>query len=128
MASVYKPLLDADDFCTVSLSSASPQQLMSIFDQYCASHSLTFNVCKSACMFFKGKMNKLCDNISVVLSANNIDFVHEKNYLGLITILSMKTSDVVRQTRKFYANQYVTAQFLFMHLLFKMCVNQVILC
>ena len=97
VASVYKPLLYADDLCTVSLSSAGPQQLMSICDQYCASHSLTFNVCKSACMFFKGKMNKLCDNISVVLSGNNIDFVHEKNYLGLITILSMKTSsDVVR--------------------------------
>ena len=48
-------------------------------------------------------MNKLCD-VSVVLSGNNIDFVHETKYLGVIINLSLKTSsDVVRQTRKFYA-------------------------
>ena len=45
-------LLYADDLCIVSLSSAGLQQLLSICDQYCASHSLTFNVCKSVCMFF----------------------------------------------------------------------------
>ena len=55
-------------------------------------------------MFFKSKMNKLCDNVPVVLSRNNIDFVHETKYLGVIINSSMKTSsDVVRQTRKFYA-------------------------
>ena len=55
-------------------------------------------------MFFKSNMNKLCDNVSVVLSGNTIDFVHETKYLGVIINLSMKTSsDVVRQTRKFYA-------------------------
>ena len=61
-------LLYADDLCIVSLSSAGLQQLVSICDQYCASHSLTFNVHKSVCMFFKSKMNKLCDNLSVGLS------------------------------------------------------------
>ena len=96
-------LLYADDLCIVSLSSAGLQHLLSICDQYCASHSLTFNVRKSVCMFFKCKMNKLCDNVSVVLS-NTIDFVHETKYLGVIINSSMKTSsDVVRQTRKFYA-------------------------
>ena len=72
-------LLYADDLCIVSLSSAGLQQLLSICDQYCASHSLTFNVRKSVCMFFKSKMNKLCDNVPVVLhvSGNNIEFVHE---------------------------------------------------
>ena len=55
-------------------------------------------------MFFKSKMNKLCDKVSEVLSGNNIDFVHERKYLGEIINLSMKTpSDVVRQTRKFHA-------------------------
>ena len=55
-------------------------------------------------MFFKSKMNKLCDNVPVVLIGNNIDFVHETKYLGVIIISSMKTSsDIVRQTRKFYA-------------------------
>ena len=55
-------------------------------------------------MFFKSKMNKLCDDVSVVLSGNIIDFVHEKKYLGVIINSSMKTSsDVVRQTRKLYA-------------------------
>ena len=54
--------------------------------------------------FFKSKMNKLCDNVSVVLSGNTINFVHETKYLGVIINSSMKTSsDVVRQTRKFYA-------------------------
>ena len=55
-------------------------------------------------MFFKSKMNKLCDNFSVVLSGNNIGCVHETKYLGVIINSSIKTSsDVVRQTRKFYA-------------------------
>ena len=55
-------------------------------------------------MFFKSKMNKLCDNVPVVLSGNTIDFVHETKYLGVIINSSMKTSsDVVRQTRKFCA-------------------------
>ena len=55
-------------------------------------------------MFFKSKMNKLCDNVPVVLSGNNIDFVHETKYLSVIINSSMKTSsDVVHQTRKFYA-------------------------
>ena len=52
-------------------------------------------------------MNKLCDNVSLVLSGNNIDFVHEIKYLGMIINLSMKIStsfDVVRQIRKFYAH------------------------
>ena len=69
-------LLYADVLCTVSLSSAGLQQLLSICDQYCASHSITFNVRKSVCMFFKSKINKLCDNIPIVLTGNNIDFVH----------------------------------------------------
>ena len=60
-------LLYADDLCIVSLSSAGLQHLLSICDQYCATHSLTFNVRKSVCMFFKSKMNKLCDNVPVVL-------------------------------------------------------------
>ena len=95
-------LLYAYDLCIVSLSSAGLQQLLSICDQYCASHSITFNVRKSVCKFFKSKMNKLCDNVPVVLSGNNIDFVHETKYLCVILNSSMKTSDVVRQTRKFF--------------------------
>ena len=53
---------------------------------------------------FQSKMNKLCDIVSVVLIGNNIDFVHETKYLGVIINSSMKTSsDAVRQTRRFYA-------------------------
>ena len=97
-------LLYADDLCIVSLSSAGLQQLLSICDQYCASHSFIFNVRKSVCMFFKSKMNKLCDNVPIVLSGNTTDFAHETKYLGVIINSSMKTSsDAVRQTRKFYA-------------------------
>ena len=44
-------MLYADDVCIVSLSSAGLQQLLSICDQYCAMHSITFNVEKSVCMF-----------------------------------------------------------------------------
>ena len=94
----------ADDLCIVSLSSAGLQQLLSICDQYCAPHSITFIIRKSLFMFFKSKMNKLCDNVPVVLRGNNIDFVHETKYLGVIINSNKKTSsDVVRQTRKFYA-------------------------
>ena len=76
-------LLHADDLCIVSLSSAGIQQLLSICDKYCAAHSVNFNVRKSVCMFFKSEMNKLCDNVSVVLSDNNIEFVHETVLFGL---------------------------------------------
>ena len=44
-------MLYADDLCIVSLSSAGLQQLLSICDQYCAMHSIAFNVKKSVCMF-----------------------------------------------------------------------------
>ena len=74
-------LLYADDLCIVSLSSAGLQHLLSICD-----HSLTFNVRKSVCMFFKSKMNKSCGNVPVVLSGNTIEFVHETKYLGVILI------------------------------------------
>ena len=37
-------MLYADDLYIVSLSSAGLQQLLSICDQYCAMHSITFNV------------------------------------------------------------------------------------
>ena len=53
-------------------------------------------------MCFNSKKNKVRDNVSVVLSGNDTDFVQETKYLGVIINSSMKTSsDVVRQTRKF---------------------------
>ena len=57
-------MLYADDLCIVSLSSAGLQKLLSICDDYnnCASHSITFNVKKSVCMFLKCTVNKHCDN------------------------------------------------------------------
>ena len=97
-------MLYADDLCIVSLSSVGLQKLLSICDEYCASHSITFNVKKSVCMFFKCTVNKHCDNSTVFLSGNQINFVQEVKYLGVLLNPSMKTSiDVSRQTRKFYA-------------------------
>ena len=97
-------MLYADDLCIVSLSSAGLQNLLSICNKYCASHSITFNVKKSVCMFFKSSVNKHCDYANVYLSGNHIDFVQEVKYLGVFLNSSMKTSiDVSRQTRKFYA-------------------------
>ena len=46
-------LLYADDLCIVSLSSVGLQKLLSTCDQYCASHSTTFNVRKSFACFLK---------------------------------------------------------------------------
>ena len=98
-------MLYADDLCIVSLSSAGLQKLLSICDEYCASHSTTLNVKKSVCMFFKCTVNKHCDKSTVFLSGNQIDFVQEVKYLGVLLNPSMKTSiDVSRQTRKFYAH------------------------
>ena len=37
-------MLYPDDLCIVSLSSAGLQKLISICDEYCASHSIIFNV------------------------------------------------------------------------------------
>ena len=67
-------------------------------------HSVTFNVKKSVCMFFRCSMNKTCDITNVVLSGNIIDYVHKTKYLGVLLSSDMKTSiDVCRQTSKFYA-------------------------
>ena len=97
-------MLYADDLCIVSLSSAGLQKLLSICDEYCTRHSITFNVKKSVCMFFKCTVNKHCKNSTVFLSGNQIDFVQEVKYLGVLLNSSMKTSiDFSRQTRKFYA-------------------------
>ena len=93
-------MLYANDLCIVSLSSAGLQKLLSICEEYCAN----FNVNKSVCMFFKCTVNKHCDNSTVFLSGNQIDFVQEVKYLGVLLNPSMKSSiDVSRQTRKFYA-------------------------
>ena len=97
-------MLYADYLCIVSLPSAGLQNLLSICDKYDASHSITFNVKKSICMFFKSSVNKHCDYANVYSSGNHIDFVQEVKYLGVLLNSAMKTSiDVSLQTRKFYA-------------------------
>ena len=58
----------------------------------CAMHSITFNVKKTVCMFFRCSMNKTCDITNVVLSGNIIDYVHKTKYLGVILCSDMKTS------------------------------------
>ena len=55
-------MLYADDLCIVSLSAAGLQKLLSVCDEYCASHSIFFNVKKSVWMCFKCTVNKYCDN------------------------------------------------------------------
>ena len=95
-------MLYADDLCIISLFSAGLQQLLVQCDDYCRKHSITFNVSKSICMFFKSEVNKKCDNTDMFLSGKAIDFVQETKYLGVN--LQLKTSiDVSRQTLKFYA-------------------------
>ena len=86
-------MLYADDLCIVSLSSASLQQLLLICNQYCAMHSITFNV-KKICMYvlFRCGMNKTCDITNVVLSGNIIDYVHKIKYSGVLLCSGMKTS------------------------------------
>ena len=85
-------MLYADDLCIISLFSAGLQKLLSICDEYCASHSITFNVKKSVCMFFKCTVNKHCYNSTVFFSRNQIDFVQEVKYLGVLLNPSIKTS------------------------------------
>ena len=98
-------MLYADDLCIVSLSSAGLQQLLTICDQYCAMHSITFNVKKSVCMFFRCSMNKTCDITNVVLSGNTIDYVYKTKYLGVLLCSDMKTSILM----------FVAKQVSFMH-------------
>ena len=80
-------MLYADDLCIVSLSSAGLQQPLSICDQYCAMHSMTFNVKKSVCMFFRCSMNKTCDITNVLLSGNNIDYCIKLNIYVFFYVL-----------------------------------------
>ena len=55
-------------------------------------------------LFFKCTVNKHCDNSTVFLSGNQINFVQEVKYLGVLLNPSMKSSiKVSRQTGKFYA-------------------------
>ena len=51
-------ILYVDDLCIISLSSACLQQLLVQCDDYYSKHSITFNVNKSICMFFKSNVNK----------------------------------------------------------------------
>ena len=66
-------------------------------------------------MFFKCTVNKHCDNSTVYLSGNQIDFVQEVKYLGILLNPSMKTSiDVSRQssnTKILRTRQYAATQF-----------------
>ena len=64
-------------YSIVSLSSVGLQNLLSICDKYCASHSITFTVLKSVCMFLKTGVNKHCDYVNVYVSGNHIGFVQE---------------------------------------------------
>ena len=89
-------------YCELIISRIT--ELLSICDKYCVSHSITFNVKKSVCMFFKSSVKNDCGYANVYLSGNHIDFVQKFKYLGVLINSSMKTSiDVSRQTQKFYA-------------------------
>ena len=81
---------------------------LSIWDKYCASHAITFNIKKSECKFCNNSVNKHCKYTNVYSSGNQIELVQVK-YLGALLISLMKTSiDVSRQTRELDA----TAQLL----------------
>ena len=64
--------------CIISLSSAGLQQLLVQCDDYCRIHSITFNVSKSICMFFKSDVNKKFHTTDMFLSGRAIDFVHPR--------------------------------------------------
>ena len=70
-------MLCANYLCIVSLSSSGLQQLLSICDQYCAMHSITFNVKNLYVCFFRCSMNNTCDITNAVLSDNVIDYLHK---------------------------------------------------
>ena len=97
-------MLNVDDLCIISLSSAGLQQLLEQCDDYCRKHSITFNVSKSISMFFNFAVNKKCDITNLFLSSKAFDLVQETKYLDVMLKSQLKTSiDVSRQTRKFYA-------------------------
>ena len=55
-------------------------ELLSICDKYCVSHSITFNVKKSVCRFFKSSVKNHCGSANVYLIGNHIDFVQKVKY------------------------------------------------
>ena len=63
-------------------------------------------------MFSKCTVNKHCDNSTVFLSGNHIDFVQEVKYLGVLLNSPMKTSIAVsRHICKFYAQANMLLQY-----------------
>ena len=83
-------MLYADDLCIISLSSAVLQQLLVQCDEYCRKYSITFNVSKSICMFFKSAVNRKCDTTDLFISIKAIDFVQETKYLGVMLNSQLK--------------------------------------
>ena len=77
-------MLYADELCIISLSSAGLQHLRVQCDAYCRKHSITFNVSKSICIFFKSAVNRKCDTTDLFLSSKTIDFVQETKYLDAL--------------------------------------------
>ena len=71
-----------NDLCIVSLSSAGLQQLLVHCDDYCKKHSITFNVSKSVCMFFKSEVNKKCDNTDMFLVERLLTLCRKQNILA----------------------------------------------
>ena len=60
------------------------QHLLVQCDDFCRKHSITFNVSKSICIFFKSAVNRKCDTTDLFLSSKAIDFVQETKYLGAL--------------------------------------------
>ena len=85
-------MLYADDLCIISLSSRALQQLVVQCGDYCRKHSITFNVSKSICLFFKSADNRKCDTTDLFLSSKAIDFVQETKYLGVMLNSQLNTS------------------------------------
>ena len=71
---------------------------------YSELYDLTFNAKKSMYMYFSTSINKHCGCLVIYLGNSILcEFVKEVKYLGVIIHSSMKTTtDVARQTRKFY--------------------------
>ena len=74
------------NLCIISLSSAGLQHLLVHVqsDDFCRKHSITFNVSKSICIFFKSAVNRKCNTTDLFLSSKAIDFVQETKYLGAL--------------------------------------------
>jgi hypothetical protein len=98
-------LFYADDICLLAPSALGLQLLLNACESYGISHDILYNPSKSNCVVVPPRKGKHILPPSVFLNGNNIGYVDNVKYLGVILNKSLDESqDIKRQLRSLYAS------------------------